>query len=164
MTVANHDWRGMRGGRVNRESLLKEVGARIKAVRSHLKLNQSLYADKLGISQAFLSFVEQGRRKPSFDLLWALVVEFDVDLRWVMTEAGEMFAGETVTAESSLTARFINVFPQVPPEQDVMDMVATLEVPIMRNALVEKFLLYKKRYEEFIAEHFGKKNQAVIER
>lgn len=141
------------------QEALKQIGPRIKAVRRALNLNQGEYAGKLKISQPFLSYVEKGLRKPSFELLASLLLYFNVNLSWVLTGRGDMFLKqqeEVVNHVKTAQARFADLFPGVPPEADVIDMVKSLEIPIMRNALVEKFLFYRKRYEEFISDYRDK--------
>ena len=45
------------------------VKKRLKAIRENLKLNQSQFADKLGVSQAAISQFEDGKRVPSIETL-----------------------------------------------------------------------------------------------
>lgn len=45
------------------------VKKRLKDIRENLKLNQSQFADKLGISQAAISQFEDGKRVPSIETL-----------------------------------------------------------------------------------------------
>lgn len=146
------------------QEALKQIGPRIKAVRRALNLNQGEYAGKLKISQPFLSYVEKGLRKPSFELLASLLLYFNVNLSWVLTGRGDMFLKqqeEEANPVKTAQTRFVDLFPGVPPEADVMDMIKSMEVPIMRNALVEKFLFYRKRYEEFISDYRDKHRKAV---
>lgn len=146
------------------EEILRQVGSRIKAVREQLNLNQGDYAGKLNISQPFLSYVEKGLRKPSFELLLSLLLYLNVNLRWLLTGEGDMFdkdREETANPVKTAQTKFADLFPGVPPEPDVIDMVKSLEVPIMRNALVEKFLFYRKRYEEFISEYHNRRREKM---
>lgn len=45
------------------------VKKRLKTIRENLNLNQSQFADKLGISQAAISQFEDGKRVPSIETL-----------------------------------------------------------------------------------------------
>ena len=45
------------------------VKSRLKAIRGNLKLNQSQFAERLGISQAAISQFEEGKRVPSIETL-----------------------------------------------------------------------------------------------
>lgn len=139
---------------------IKDVGLRVKAVRDKLNLKQGVYAKKLGISQSFLSYIEKGQRKPSYELLLSLLSTFNVNLHWLFTGIGDMFIMDTSPGKQ-LKEQFSRLFPGVPPEPEILELVKSLEVPIIKNALLEKYLLYKKRYEDFIREHHKKKqNQA----
>ena len=140
----------------NRINGIKEVGLRVKAVRDKLNLKQGAYAKKLGISQSFLSYIEKGQRKPSYELLLSLLSIFNVNLHWLVTGVGDMFIMDT-SPEKQFKEKFSRVFPGVPPDQEVLELVTSLEVPIIKNALLEKYLLYRKRYEDFIREHHRKK-------
>lgn len=142
------------------EDLLKMTASRIRAVREKLKLKQADCANQLGISQSFLSIVESGKRKPSFELLCSLLTRFNVDLTWVLTGQGKMFI------DTNQEASFMDLFPQVIPTGDVIDLIKSLEVPIMRNALLSKYFLYLVRYKDIISEYYkkkGKENDSQLE-
>lgn len=47
----------------------KEMGSRIASRRKHLKINQNILAEQLGISNNHLSSLEKGKVKPSLELL-----------------------------------------------------------------------------------------------
>jgi transcriptional regulator with XRE-family HTH domain len=137
-----------------KKGLLEAMGRRIQAVKERLGLNQSSFARQLGVSQSFLSQVAAGKRKPSFELLYSLFTRFGVDLPWILTGAGEMFS------QQHRESRFAEQFPGVPLEEEVMDLVKSLAVPIMKNALLEKYFLYRKRYEDIMDDYFaGKKKE-----
>jgi transcriptional regulator with XRE-family HTH domain len=134
------------------EDLLKDAAGRIRAVRKKLMLKQEDFANQLGISQSFLSVVESGKRKPSFELLFSLLTRFNVDLSWLLTGKGKMF----IKNQKSF---FIDLFPEVPPAADVIDLIKSLEVPIMRNALLSKYYLYLERYKDIISEYYQNKEK-----
>jgi transcriptional regulator with XRE-family HTH domain len=134
-------------------NLLEAIGRRIEAVGEHLELNQSNFARRLGVSQSFLSQVAAGKRKPSFGLLYALFTRFRVDLPWIFSGVGEMFSRQ------DRELLFAEQFPGVPLEEEVIELVKSLAVPIMKNALLEKYLLYRKRYEDIIVDYFAGNNQ-----
>ena len=140
----------------NRTKIIKDVGLRVKAVRDKLNLKQGAFAKKLSISQSFLSYIEKSQRKPSYELLLSLLSIFNVNLHWLVTGVGDMFNPDT-NPEQQRKEQFSRLFPGVPPDQEVLELVKSLEVPIIRNALLEKYLLYRKRYEDFIREHQRKK-------
>ena len=56
----------------------KLMGRRIKQRRKELKISQSEFAEKLGISNNHLSAIENGHEKPSFDLFIRICEELKV--------------------------------------------------------------------------------------
>jgi transcriptional regulator with XRE-family HTH domain len=137
---------------------LKEIGNRVKALRASLNLRQNQFAQKLEVSQSFLSYIEKGQRKPSFEFLLSLLSNLKVNLHWFLTGQGEMFNRDD--AEGTLAERLGQLFPGLHPDTEVVRLVESLEVPIMKNALMEKYLLYRKKYEDFIREYRLKKEKS----
>ena len=138
------------------ENLINTAAGRIRAVREKLKLKQVDFANQLGISQSYLSIVESGKRKLSFELLFSLLTRFNVDLPWVLTGKGEMFIN--TNQESS----FMDLFPEVTLTEDLIDLIKSLEVPIMRNALLSKYYYYLEKYREIISDYYEKKEKEPV--
>jgi transcriptional regulator with XRE-family HTH domain len=143
---------------IESENLLKTAASRMRAVREKLKLKQVDFANQLGISQSYLSIVESGKRKPSFELMFSLLTRFNVDLPWVLTGQGEMFI-KTNQGSSFMGASFMDLFPEVTLTGDLIDLIKSLEVPIMRNALLSKYFYYLEKYREIISDYYEKKEK-----
>ena len=56
----------------------KNIGKRIIRRRAKLKMNQVSLADKVGISNTYLSSIEHGKEKPSLDILVKICNELSV--------------------------------------------------------------------------------------
>ncbi|MCP5054408.1 MAG: helix-turn-helix transcriptional regulator [bacterium] len=69
----------------------KETGARVKLIRQMLKLKQSEFAEKTGMSGPSLSELENGKYKPGVDFLVKLHLEYKVNIYYVLFGAGDMF-------------------------------------------------------------------------
>ena len=69
----------------------KEFGARVKAVRLHLKLMQKDFAADLDISATSLSDVEKGKFKPSIELLMGMCEKYQVNLYYILFGDDSMF-------------------------------------------------------------------------
>lgn len=72
------------------------IYSRIKRLRKKLKLSQSDFANKLGLSQNTIANYELGRRTPSEQVIRSICREFNVNRFW-LTEGGnddEMFLPE----------------------------------------------------------------------
>jgi transcriptional regulator with XRE-family HTH domain len=76
-------------------------GSRIRKVRNHLKLNQTVFAKNLGISVTNVSESETGKSSPGYDFFSRMSTVYNVNLNYLFTGKGEMFmdAAEHSTVE-----------------------------------------------------------------
>lgn len=66
---------------------------RIRSFRRSLDLTQQKFAEKLGVKSSTIMFVEQGRTKPSLELLLKISVTFKVSEQWLLTGKGKKYTG-----------------------------------------------------------------------
>ena len=59
------------------------MGQRIKLLRSGLKLNQTTFAESIGITQSTLSSYENGNVVPSTDVLLTIAIKYHISLDWL---------------------------------------------------------------------------------
>ncbi len=71
-----------------------EIAVRLKAVRKSLNMKQTDFAARLGISDAAISDIENGKYTPKFDSLVHMVREFKVNPYYLLLGEGEMFVDE----------------------------------------------------------------------
>lgn len=62
------------------------VKKRLKDIRENLKLNQSQFADKVGISQAAISQFEDGKRVPSIETLDKIATTLGMSVQSLFTD------------------------------------------------------------------------------
>lgn len=65
------------------------LGERIKTVRKNSALNQSEFADMLGISQTHISKIENGVENPSTTLLLLISFRLNVNINWLKEGIGD---------------------------------------------------------------------------
>ncbi len=65
---------------------------RLRQIRKERKITQVKLAEHLGISQGFLSAMEQGKKAPGSAVLIALSKFFDVNAQWFLTGEGKKYA------------------------------------------------------------------------
>lgn len=66
-------------------------GERVKAIRKALGLTLDKFGDRLGVSKATISNIENGNRLLTEALTKAICREFNVNYTWLVDELGEMF-------------------------------------------------------------------------
>jgi transcriptional regulator with XRE-family HTH domain len=79
------------------------IGIRIRQLRETKKLNQTKFAQQIGISQTFLSDLEKGLTKPTMPVLLAIEYIYGTRKEWVMTGDEPMYCAPV------LGPTFINV-------------------------------------------------------
>ncbi len=67
------------------------ISNRVKEIRTNLGLNQSDFAEKIGIKQAGLSAIEKGIRNVTDRVISDICREFNVNEEWLRNGNGEMF-------------------------------------------------------------------------
>jgi transcriptional regulator with XRE-family HTH domain len=73
---------------------MSKQSERLKDLRFALKLNQSQLGKKLGIKGQSISSAEKGLSNLSNDNLAKLIVEFNVNINWLLTGRGDMFTDD----------------------------------------------------------------------
>lgn len=72
---------------------------RIKDVQKEASLNQTDFADKIGISRSGFQKILSGENNPSEQTIRAICSEFGINRKWLETGKGEM---HTSTADSTM--------------------------------------------------------------
>jgi transcriptional regulator with XRE-family HTH domain len=85
---------------------IETIGSRIKMIRKLNKINQVDFSNRIGISQATLSELEQDKYKPSVDTILAIVELFEVDVEWILlgskNSAGKVFGIRGVNEKEAI--------------------------------------------------------------
>lgn len=68
---------------------------RVITVRKNEELNQSQFAEKLGLQRTIISLCESGKRAFSERTLKDIAAEFKVNLEWLRTGQGDMYDEES---------------------------------------------------------------------
>ena len=67
---------------------LKAIGSQIRSLREELGLTQEEFANEVGVNKKAISFVENGHRKPSQEVLSMMSHKYKKNLEWVSTGKG----------------------------------------------------------------------------
>ena len=78
----------------------------VKQLRKELKLNQSDFGKRLGVTPAAISKIEKGERKLTVQMAKAICNEFRVNQEWLVYGTGEMFQEFPTTLLDQLSAEF----------------------------------------------------------
>lgn len=117
---------------------MSEINTRIAAVIQASGLTKTAFAERLNVSQSFISRLAIGASAPSDRTIVDICREFGVNERWLRTGEGEMlmhlsreeeimrFAATVVRDPSSeFQRRFVSVLARLTPEQwQLMEQMA----------------------------------------
>lgn len=102
---------------------------RFKLLRTHLKLSQEEFGNKLGLTRGAVTNIEYGKTEPKEHFISLTCKIFNVNEVWLRTGEGEMFlpedrdnalmawVGEVLADESdSFRRRYLNVLRSLTPD------------------------------------------------
>ena len=70
---------------------METQGERIKNIRTELRLSQDKFGERLGITRQFVSNVEKGTAVFSNEKLTSLILNYNVNINYVLTGKGDAF-------------------------------------------------------------------------
>lgn len=73
---------------------IEGIGLRIIKIRKELGYSQKILAEKANLGRSFISHIEAGSQKPSFDVIVKIIDKFNVSADWLLTGEGQMFVDE----------------------------------------------------------------------
>ena len=137
----------------------KVMAERIKILRKNLGLFQEDFARQLGFSEKTISTIENERQLPTIPIIIGIINRYEVSPGWLLKGEGDMFIKDKEPGLSQLDY-FKKAFPDVPAEAEIIEFIASLSVPILKNALILKFFELKDLYRSQIDEYQKEKARA----
>ncbi len=142
------------------KALKKSISNRIKIFREKLNLTQKDLSQQLGMKITSISTIEVEKQLPTIPFIIGVYKIYKLSPLWLLTGEGEMIITSKSTADNKMEY-FKKAFPGVPVDAEVIKMIDTLSVPILKNALVLKYLELKDLYRSQIDEYEKEKAQAL---
>jgi len=113
-----------------------EINERFKKVRDLLNFNQSKFAEALGSNQPKIADIEKGKQRLAPELAKKIEELFNINLRWLLFEEGEIFLPKTSTVISEEDIQLVFFDPRV----------INIEGYLSENKELKDYLIFKKRY------------------
>lgn len=126
---------------------------RLRKTRKTLGLTQDIFCEKMKISKPTLVRYESGDRKPDSDFLSVLADAFNVDMNWLITGKGEMFARD-LSEIGILVDR---------ADRELCQLIEFMEVPQIRRSVMAEFDQLKMIFKSVVEEHFAGKAKAAVQ-
>ena len=109
---------------------MNDFAERISSLLSALAIKQATFAERLNLSQSYVSRIIAGEKIPSDRVILDICAKFDVNETWLRTGQGEMFVPKTRDEEiaefmgdvmsgasDDLRRRFIAVLARLSPRE-----------------------------------------------
>ncbi len=103
------------------------VNERIKAIMQALGMTNTAFADRLNVSQSFVSKIAAGRSIPSDRTISDICREFHVDEHWLRTGEGEMFVRLSLEEELAQYAAQVLTDPDREFQRQLLRIMARLD-------------------------------------
>ena len=118
------------------------INNRLAEIQKHYKLNNSDFAQTLGISGATLSHIYKGRNNPSLPIFEAIAKHFpDIDLNWLITGSKQMLTSiKTVETNVNINKSPIETYVKnkVDSESPMVDDNAVYSKKEVSSPFIEK--------------------------
>jgi len=88
---------------------METQGERIKNIRLELRLSQDKFGEGLGITKQYVSNIENGIALLSNEKLTSLLVNYNVNINYILTGKGEVFLGSDKKEEDKLENKILQV-------------------------------------------------------
>lgn len=124
---------------MDRKSLLREIGERLRKAREPFKFSQNEMADYLGAYRTSYSRYESGRTSPQMISLYRLAMANDFSLDWLITNRGPMFYSEKEKTGVG------------PLGEDVDELLEHMKhIPLLRHEVLVLFYKFKEDHKEMV--------------
>lgn len=138
--------------------LVDTIGERVKRARNSIQMTQNELAGRLGLSQGYISAVENGRDKANVEILVGLVMFFpDISPDWLLTGRGGMRQPNEADShtpkymlDTKVIGQILTIFDRILAEQpeDTKDRYYSSEHHIIGLL----YRTYMAHYDAFLAQ------------
>lgn len=139
-----------------------ELNERIKAARKALSLTQKEFAERLGVTDGAISFLEKGERNLTDQMLLCICREFPINEEWLRGGVGEMFVENDNTIIAALTSEY--GLSEI--EQKIF--TSYLALPEQKRAVIAEFVaslgaaIEEEKIGDFISEIINEATHAGL--
>jgi len=132
---------------MDRKTLLKDVGDKLRKARKPLKYSQNEMADRLDAYRTSYHRYERGETSPQLTALYELAKTFDISLDWLIADKGPMYFKEKEVKEKPEPAADT---PQT-TQEDIKELIEHMEqIPLLRYEVLVMFHKFKEDRKEIV--------------
>ena len=123
----------------------REIGLRLKEIRTHLKMTQAQFGKKLDLKASAVAKYENGVNLPKGKILQALVSHYNVSLDYLVTGKGNLFMDDEDIQQ-------LNRSKSIPEgDRELEDLFSLVtKIPWVRHVVLGHFQKFKLENRELI--------------
>jgi len=104
---------------------LDGLGQRLLEFRKSIGYSQKVVAEKTGIGRSFISHIEAGSQRPSFEVINKLLNSYNISIDWLLTGRGQMLLIEEDNILNKLNKQHIDMFVELNKLPEDKQLIAT---------------------------------------
>jgi transcriptional regulator with XRE-family HTH domain len=131
---------------MDKNSLLRDIGRRLKSVRASLKYSRNEMGAQFGISMTGYTKNENGLTVPGIGALYKLGTRFNISLDWLICGKGTMISKNQNTLAEKLGVKEPLLL------EDVKELLQHMErIPRLRYEILGQFHKFKEENKELVS-------------
>jgi transcriptional regulator with XRE-family HTH domain len=141
---------------MNRITIVKETGLRLRKIRKTLKYTQEKMGSSLGVARPSYDKYERGEVFPGPSALNVLANTFNVSLDWLITNRGSMLYSEKAAPAENVQPPEEKTQPREKTEPDVLtadvkELLALMDrIPLLRYEILTSFHKFKLENKDLV--------------
>ncbi|MCX6583272.1 MAG: hypothetical protein NT166_24105 [Candidatus Aminicenantes bacterium] len=131
---------------MDRKTLLRNIGQKLKDIRNSLKLEGFTMADRIGAYRTSYRHYEMGDTAPQLTCLYHLAHTDNISLDWLIVDRGPKFYKDKETIPEP--PKETETLPAIAHEKDVKELLEHMDQDsLLRHEILLMFYKYKKDQE-----------------
>jgi DNA-binding XRE family transcriptional regulator len=131
---------------MDRKTLLRNIGQKLKDIRNSLKLEGFTMADRIGAYRTSYRHYEMGDTAPQLTCLYNLAHTDNISLDWLIVDRGPKFYKDKETIPEP--PKETETLPAIAHEKDVKELLEHMDQDsLLRHEILLMFYKYKKDQE-----------------
>jgi len=134
---------------MDRKTLLRNIGEKLRVIRDSLKLKNVEMADRLGTYRTSYYHYELGDTSPQIITLYRLGMANDISMDWLILDRGPMHYKDKEIPIQAVPEPPREIVPPIALERDVKELLVHMEKsPLLRHEILLMFYKFKENHKE----------------
>lgn len=145
---------------IKKNELKKQIGAKLREIRTALKLTHEEMAGRFCIERTTYSKNELGNSLPGYQTLHILCTGLNISLDWLIGNKGPRYNTEKETLRETLPEKTSPGQTQVIHlDEEQQELIAAMaQIPLLKHEILSFYLRFKESNSELVARYKNKED------